>query len=103
MDKVTLSDIQTFAQVGSVDFSFEMRVLRALTHAEFDCRHSWSYQDPVEGKFRQFDITGHADVHLSEGRTGRLHVIVECKTSMVQLTPLSPIWLDGSPKKLFTI
>lgn len=59
---------------GHSDFSFELKVLKLLRDAKFDCEHGGHYTDPVTKKSREFDIR--ARYHLEN-----LHVrlSVECK------------------------
>ena len=63
-------------------FSFELQVLKLLSDLGFVCEHGGSYQDPVKGIDRQFDIRA-MDVIGS----GKVHLAVECK----RLQPSFPL------------
>jgi hypothetical protein len=87
-DSVTPVDLATFAANDS-DFAFELRVLQQLRHIGFQCEHSGTYEDPVTGKFRQFDIRANKSL-------GRVHLAlaVECKN----IRPYHPLLLSAVPR-----
>lgn len=72
-DPIASSDMVEYLDSQS-DFAFELRILEWLTSNGYKCEHSGSYDDPVTGRPRQFDI-----------RAFRLHGIttlrlaIECK------------------------
>ena len=61
------------------DFTFELQVLKQLTDLNFKCTHGGTYDDPVTGKAREFDIR--AIFQTGSFQTGyfRLSLSVECK------------------------
>lgn len=71
---ITPHEIEAFVKSSS-DFAFEMRVLSSLEKLGFVCRHSGTYQDPVEGRFRQYDIRA----FQVRKENHRLSLAVECK------------------------
>jgi len=70
---VTQSDIKKYLGNYS-DFSFELRVLKEFIELGFECAHGGTYEDPVTGKSREFDIRA----LLQKGRI-RVHLSIECK------------------------
>jgi hypothetical protein len=68
------SDIEEYLN-GYSDFSFELRVLKELTDLKLQCQHGGTYDDPITGKSREFDIRAlmYGDEFL------RIHLSVECK------------------------
>jgi hypothetical protein len=56
------------------DFSFELRVLKALVDLGLQCQHGGTYEDPITGKSREFDIRA-----LLQDGFIRVHLSVECK------------------------
>jgi len=85
---ITANDLRDFVAHDS-DFAFEMAVVRRLRHLQFDCLHSGTYQDPVTGKTRQFDIRA-----VSKRPFNTLALGVECKN----LRPNSPLLLSTVPR-----
>jgi hypothetical protein len=76
-DKVAADHIRLYLTTNS-DFVFEVTVLKSLRQLGLLCRHGGTYEDPVSGKTRQFDI------HAEGGRTDRKDIMqfrfaVECK------------------------
>jgi hypothetical protein len=87
-DPITDADLAEFAANDS-DFAFELRVLRQLRDLGFECEHSGTYEDPVTGKFRQFDIRARKNLEKV-----RLGVAVECKN----IRPYHPLLLSSVPR-----
>jgi len=87
-DPIAEADLQHFVNNDS-DFSFEMEVLHRLRELEFGCSHAGTYQDPVSGKIRQFDIR-------ASRRRGlwTLALAIECKN----LRPNFPLLLSAVPR-----
>src|SRR5690349_9040499 len=54
-DIIDATHIESYLNANS-DFAFELSVLRALRRQGLRCRHGGTYDDPVTGKTRQFDI-----------------------------------------------
>jgi hypothetical protein len=52
---ITQLDIAEYLQESS-HFAFEMIILRKLKQLGFKCEHSGTYQDPVTGKTKRFDV-----------------------------------------------
>lgn len=77
------ADLQEFLETQA-DFTFEMRVLKALRDLGFECEHGGTYRDPITEKVRQFDIRAQRDL-------GAFHIrlAVECKN----LRPARPLLL----------
>jgi hypothetical protein len=73
-DAIKQSDIEEYLNDYS-DFSFELRVLKELTDLKLECQHGGTYEDPVTGKSREFDIRAlmYGDESI------RIHLSVECK------------------------
>ncbi len=72
-DPITQSDIEEYLN-GYADFSFELRVLKELVDLKLQCQHGGTYDDPITGKSREFDIRA-----LLQDRFIRTHLSVECK------------------------
>jgi hypothetical protein len=87
-DPITEADLTAFAASDS-DFAFEMRVLRQLRDLGFQCEHSGTYEDPVSGKLRQFDLRAKKIV----GGV-RLALAAECKN----FRPYNPLLLSAVPR-----
>jgi hypothetical protein len=66
-------DIELYLANDS-DFAFELRVVERLTSLGLSCQHCGVYEDPVTGKYRQFDIRARAT-----SGTLYIHLAVECK------------------------
>jgi hypothetical protein len=87
-DSITGADLTAFAANDS-DFAFEMRVLLQLRDLGFQCEHSGTYEDPVSGKLRQFDLRANKIV----GGV-RLALAAECKN----FRPYNPLLLSAVPR-----
>lgn len=87
-DLINASDLAAFAANDS-DFAFELRVLRQLRDLGFHCEHSGTYEDPVSGKLRQFDLR--ANKRLAGVR---LALAAECKN----VRPHHPLLLSAVPR-----
>jgi hypothetical protein len=72
-DPITQSDIKKYLSSYS-DFSFELRVLKKFVDMGFKCLHGGTYEDPVTGKSREYDIRA-----LLETKFIRVHLSIECK------------------------
>jgi hypothetical protein len=72
-DPITQSDIEEYLN-DYADFSFELRVLKELTDLKLQCQHGGTYDDPITGKSREFDIRA-----LLQDRFIRIHLSIECK------------------------
>lgn len=73
-DRIEEADLREYLSTAS-DFAFELRILKKLHEIEIACSHGGTYNDPVTGKPRQFDIRA---VH-SYNEAYRLFLAVECK------------------------
>jgi hypothetical protein len=87
-DPITAEDLEEFVRTSS-DFAFEMQVLKQLRELGFECSHSGTYQDPVTGKVRQFDIRA-----VRSQRQSTLALAVECKN----LRENSPLLISAVPR-----
>ena len=67
------SDIDDYLN-NYADFSFEIRVLKEFIGLGFQCSHGGTYNDPVTGKAREFDIRA-----LLQNESMRVHLSIECK------------------------
>lgn len=56
------------------DFSFELSVLKMLRESNIECEHGGSYEDPVTGKSREFDIRA-----IKTIANYRVRLAIECK------------------------
>jgi hypothetical protein len=80
-DPITRADIEEYLADYS-DFTFELRVLKELTDLKLQCQHGGTYEDPVTGKSREFDIRAlSTKTCRDESRRTviRVHLSVECK------------------------
>lgn len=80
-DPITLTDIEEYL-ANYADFTFELRVLKELTSLNLQCQHGGTYDDPVTGKSREFDIRAlsiRTRPYKSQRMLIRLHLSVECK------------------------
>jgi len=77
-DTIKKEDIKEYLDNYS-DFSFEIKVVRTLTEHNFICQHGGTYEDPVTGKAREFDIRAVRSYPLEEKKTYRMCLSVECK------------------------
>jgi hypothetical protein len=71
---VTKADIKEYLN-DFADFSFELKVLKELTDLKLQCQHGGTYDDPITGKSREFDIRA----LLQDEKPYRVHLSVECK------------------------
>jgi len=87
-DLINASDLAAFAANDS-DFAFELRVLRQLRELGFHCEHSGTYEDPVSGKLRQFDL------RANKSFAGvRVALAAECKN----VRQYHPLLLSAVPR-----
>lgn len=85
---LSATDIADFV-ASQADFGFEMAVLRELRSRGFDCHHAASYEDPVTGKLRAFDIRARRT-----GPCAELCLTVECK----HLSAQAPLLVHSTPR-----
>lgn len=71
---VEKADIEKYLAETSDDFLFEMKILKILQSAKFQCQHSGYYSDPETSKMREFDIRASLKHTCLE-----LNFAVECK------------------------
>ena len=88
-DPITKQDIESFVRDDS-DFAFEMRVLNRVRELDFECSHSGTYQDPITGKIRQFDIRAERE----DRHNCTLLLAMECKN----LRASRPLLLSAVPR-----
>lgn len=72
-DPIIQADIEDYLN-DYADFSFELQVLKELTDLGLQCSHNGTYDDPITGKSREFDIRA-----LLQDRFIRVHLSIECK------------------------
>lgn len=72
-EPITQSDIKKYLSAYS-DFSFEIQVLKKFVDLGLECSHGGTYEDPVTGKSREYDIRA-----LLQKNIVRVHLSVECK------------------------
>lgn len=77
-DELTEVDIRLYLSTSS-DFAFELGTLKTLTDAGLQCLHSGTYEDPVTGKARQFDIQALKLRESDQGRRVLVYFAIECK------------------------
>ena len=75
---ITENDIHEYLQQYS-DFAFEVKVLQKLNSLGFECQHAGTYEDPVTGKTREFDIRAEKQKELDGHAFFQLYLSVECK------------------------
>lgn len=73
LDPISQADIEEYLR-DSADFSFELRVMKELVDLSLECQHGGTYDDPITGKSREFDIRA-----LLQDQYIRVHLSVECK------------------------
>lgn len=77
--EIEKSDIEEYLHKYS-DFSFELKVLEKFNALGFRCDHSGTYEDPITGITRQFDIRAfHERKLISVNLWARNYLSVECK------------------------
>jgi len=76
-DAINEKDIKEYLETCS-DFDFELSVLKMLNDNAIECEHGGSYDDPVTGKSRQFDIRSIIPTEHSETQC-TIRLAVECK------------------------
>lgn len=74
-DPITQADLKAYIKDES-DFAFELKVLKLLFDKSVDCEHGGHYEDPVEGKSREFDIRAR---FVSPDSKTHVSMAVECK------------------------
>ena len=74
-DRITKKDLEEYTDKYS-DFSFEMKVLNCFPDT-FKVNHGGTYEDPVSGKFREFDIR--AKYSFNRPHTHNIYMAVEAK------------------------
>jgi hypothetical protein len=72
-DPISQSDIEEYLKDYS-DFSFELNVLNELQNLGLMCQHGGTYNDPLTGKSREFDIRA-----IYQYWPIKIHLSVECK------------------------
>lgn len=72
------NDIKEYLNKYS-DFSFEVKTLRKLVELGFGCHHGGTYEDPVTGKARQFDIRASRELNRDREVVIKLSFSVEVK------------------------
>jgi hypothetical protein len=87
---ITEKDLDEYLNCES-DFAFEMNVLSLLRTMHFSCSHSGTYEDPVTGKIRQYDLRA-----TKRESDSRLALAVECKN----LRPNFPLLISAVPRTL---
>ncbi len=79
--EIEKSDIEEYLNKYS-DFSFELKVLEKFNALGFRCDHSGTYEDPITGITRQFDIRALHVRSLPAANllvSARIYLSVECK------------------------
>jgi hypothetical protein len=93
-DPISESDLTDYLDKQS-DFAFELTVLKILHKHDFICEHSGSYDDPVTGTPREFDLRAQKDMGPF-----RIRLAVECKNIRDNF-PLLISCLPRRPKEAF--
>jgi hypothetical protein len=73
--KITQKDLEEYSDKYS-DFSFEMKVLNCFPDT-YMVNHGGTYEDPISGKFREFDIR--AKYSFNTPHTHNIYMAVEAK------------------------
>lgn len=76
--EISASDINEYLDSYS-DFSFEVKTQKELVNLGFQCQHGGTYEDPITGKSREFDIRATKRYEYHESFIYRLCLSVECK------------------------
>lgn len=91
--KIEKKDIEEYLNNYS-DFSFEIKALKKLTDLKFTCQHGGTYQDPITGKAREFDIRAVKSYPLEEKKIYRMCLSAECKN----ITDNFPLVVHCTPR-----
>jgi hypothetical protein len=62
-------------------FPLEVRVGKALRSRDWLTYHSFSYEDPTEGKLRECDVFAHRFKRARGGAVAAIDLVIECKRS----------------------
>src|SRR6266511_5157163 len=89
-DLINQTDIEEYLN-DFADFSFELRVLKELIDLHHQCQHGGTYDDPITGKSREFDIRA----LFEDEEVLRIHLSVECKN----LQPNFPLVMHSLRRK----
>ncbi len=87
--EVSPKDLTEYLDTSS-DFAFELKVQQQLVRHGFDCEHGGTYEDPISGKLRQFDLRARRKYGYA-----RVALAVECK----QLRPHFPLMVLRVPRR----
>lgn len=90
-EKITKDDLIEYTDNYS-DFSFEMKVLNCLPDS-FKINHGGTYEDPVSGKYREFDIR--AEYSKKKGFTKSIYMAIEVKNTKENF----PLLVSCIPRK----
>ncbi|MFY3001865.1 hypothetical protein ACOTIX_22065 [Achromobacter xylosoxidans] len=88
-DPILASDISEFMQ-SQDDFALELRVVKYARELQYQASHSGSYEDPVTGKARQYDLR--ADFSK---RNCLVRLAIECKS----LQNYFPLVVSHTPRR----
>lgn len=77
-DAINKEDVERFVKENS-DFSFEIEVLRELHKLGYKCKHASTYDDPLSGKPREYDIRATKSWKISDKYQANVALAVECK------------------------
>lgn len=75
---ISKDDILEYLETYS-DFSFEVKVLRYFSSIGYNCQHSGTYEDPVTGKTREFDVRAVHSKCIRENFYINICFAIECK------------------------
>lgn len=92
-DAITDADLQLYLSTSS-DFAFELSTLKALNDLGLQCFHSGTYEDPVTGKARQFDIQAMSLIKNEQRHRVVMYFAVECKN----IRPNAPLVIHCVPR-----
>lgn len=90
---ISAADIREYLNTYS-DFSFEVKTKKELVSLGFHCQHGGTYEDPITGKSREFDIRAIKNYEDSKSFIYRLCLSVECKNIRANY----PLVLHCSPR-----
>ena len=91
--KISAADINEYLNSYS-DFSFEVKTQKELINLGFQCQHGGTYEDPITGKSREFDIRATKRFEYHPNFIYRLCLSVECKNIRANY----PLILHCSPR-----